>query len=72
MTLGDGSDTVGSEPEGALERKPTVTHKLEVMRVCGRIVVVGKKHRVVEDRGFEALMERRGEFTRLAGWSWEC
>jgi len=45
-------------------RKPTVllvTHKLGV---CDWIVVLRKKHRMVEDGGFEALMERRGEFAR--------
>lgn len=60
----------------ALERKPTVsmaTPKLEVMRACDRIVVVGKGGKVVEDGGFEELMERRGEFARLAsGGDWEC
>jgi ATP-binding cassette subfamily B (MDR/TAP) protein 1 len=50
-----------------------VTPKLEVMRACDRNVVVGKGSRVVEDGGFEELMERRGEFARLAsGSDWEC
>jgi ATP-binding cassette subfamily B (MDR/TAP) protein 1 len=57
-----------------LERKPTVlmvTHELEVMRACDRIVVVVKGGRVVEDGGFEELMERRGEFAGSAlGGDW--
>jgi ATP-binding cassette subfamily B (MDR/TAP) protein 1 len=55
------------------KRKPTmsmVTHKLEVMRLCDRIVVLGTgrdQGRVVEQGEFEELMSRKGEFARLAG-----
>ena len=35
--------------------------------------LLGRGGRVVEERGFEELMERRGEFARLAsGGDWEC
>jgi ATP-binding cassette, subfamily B (MDR/TAP), member 1 len=82
LILDEATSALDGENEGmildavrALERKPTVlmvTHKLEVMRACDRIVVVGKSVRVVDDGGFEELMERRGEFARLAGGGlWE-
>ena len=60
--------------ERSRRRKRTVmmvTHKLEVMRLCDRVVVVGNG-RVVEEGRFEELMERKGEFARLAGGGvWE-
>ena len=60
-------------------RRPTVlmvTHKLEVMRLCHRIIVLGSGRdagRVVEEGPFDELIERKGEFARLAsGGAWEC
>jgi ATP-binding cassette subfamily B (MDR/TAP) protein 1 len=68
-----------SSPSRSSRRKPTVlmvTHKLEVMRLCDRIVVLGSGRdagRVVEQGKFEELLERKGEFARLAsGGAWEC
>ena len=64
---------------GRRRRRPTVvmvTHKIEVMRLCDRLVVLGSGReagRVVEEGRFEELMERKGEFARLAsGGVWEC
>jgi ATP-binding cassette subfamily B (MDR/TAP) protein 1 len=65
---------VSSPSHSSSKRKPTVlmvTHKLEVMRLCDRIVVLDSGS-VVEQGGFEELMGRKGEFARLAsGGVWE-
>lgn len=47
-----------------------VTHKVEVMRMCDRVVVI-EDGRVAEEGRFEALVERRGVFAKLAsGGEW--
>ncbi|EIW79967.1 hypothetical protein CONPUDRAFT_126411 [Coniophora puteana RWD-64-598 SS2] len=47
-----------------------VTHKVPVMRMCDRIVVL-EGGRVVEEGTFESLVERRGSFAKLAsGGEW--
>ena len=88
LLIDEGTSALDGENEGVVldavralvssekvrSRKRTVmmvTHKLEVMRLCDRIVVVGNG-RVVEEGKFEELMERKGEFARLAGGGvWE-
>lgn len=47
-----------------------VTHKLQVMRMCDRIVVVDEG-RIAEQGTYQQLMERRGVFAQLAsGGEW--
>ncbi|KAG9310094.1 P-loop containing nucleoside triphosphate hydrolase protein [Chiua virens] len=47
-----------------------VTHKVEVMRMCDRVVVI-EDGRVAEEGRYEALMERKGLFAKLAsGGEW--
>ena len=63
-TLGGGSK------EG--ERKTTlmITHKLQVMQMCDRILVVDQGE-IVEDGTFEQLMEMKGVFAGMAhGGEW--
>lgn len=92
LILDEGTSALDGENEGVVldavralvsppskGKKPTVlmvTHKLEVMRLCDRIVVLGSGReagRVVEQGRFEDLMEMKGEFSRLAsGGVWEC
>jgi len=59
--------TEKEEEEGAGKRKATVvvvTHKVEVMRMCDRIMVVdGGK--VVEEGTLDQLVGRQGMFTEL-------
>ncbi|KAF5351575.1 hypothetical protein D9758_007220 [Tetrapyrgos nigripes] len=48
-----------------------VTHKVPVMRMCDRILVVAEG-RVLEQGTYEQLMERRGVFAQLAsGGEWQ-
>ncbi|KJA23691.1 hypothetical protein HYPSUDRAFT_201126 [Hypholoma sublateritium FD-334 SS-4] len=54
---------------GGKTRRPTtlmVTHKVPVMRLCDRIVVL-QDGAVVESGTYDALMARRGVFATLAG-----
>ena len=55
------------------EKRPTtlmVTHKVPVMRLCDRIVVL-QDGVVVESGTYDALMARRGVFAGLArGGEW--
>ena len=47
-----------------------VTHKVEVMRMCDRIVVI-EDGKVVEEGRYEELVERKGPFAKLAsGGEW--
>ncbi|KAF8452773.1 P-loop containing nucleoside triphosphate hydrolase protein [Boletus edulis BED1] len=47
-----------------------VTHKIEVMRMCDRVVVI-QDGKVVEEGPYEMLVERRGVFAKLAsGGEW--
>jgi ATP-binding cassette subfamily B (MDR/TAP) protein 1 len=85
LILDEGTSPLDGENEGVVwdavralvssPRRPTVvmvTHKLEVMRLCDRIVVLGAAGRVVEEGAFGELVERKGEFARLAGGGvWE-
>lgn len=61
-------ETIRSVKEG--RTTVMVTHKVEVMRMCDRIVVVGDG--VVQEQGtYEDLMERKGVFATLAsGGEW--
>ncbi|KAM6501467.1 P-loop containing nucleoside triphosphate hydrolase protein [Amanita muscaria] len=43
-----------------------VTHKLQIMKMCDRIVLVDGGE-VTEEGTYEALMERRGHFAKLTG-----
>lgn len=48
-----------------------ITHKLEMMRTCDRILVV-QDGAIIEEGSYNALMERRGHFFQLANageWS---
>ncbi|THU75360.1 hypothetical protein K435DRAFT_974854, partial [Dendrothele bispora CBS 962.96] len=48
-----------------------VTHKVPVMKMCDRILVVAEG-RVVEEGTYEELMEMRGVFAQLAsGGEWQ-
>ncbi|KAF9495161.1 P-loop containing nucleoside triphosphate hydrolase protein [Pleurotus eryngii] len=48
-----------------------VTHKVDVMRMCDRIVLVDEG-RVVEEGRYDALMEKKGVFATLAsGGEWQ-
>jgi ATP-binding cassette subfamily B (MDR/TAP) protein 1 len=48
-----------------------ITHKVPVMRMCDRIVVVADG-RVVEEGSFDELVARNGQFAQLArGGEWE-
>ncbi|KAF8802026.1 P-loop containing nucleoside triphosphate hydrolase protein [Phlegmacium glaucopus] len=50
-----------------------ITHKLQVMQMCDRILVVDKGE-IVENGTFEQLMEKKGVFAGLANggeWVWE-
>ena len=62
--------TLGEEEEK--ERKTTlmITHKLQVMQMCDRILVVDQGE-IVEDGTFEQLMEMKGVFAGMAhGGEW--
>ena len=61
-------ETIRSVKEG--RTTVMVTHKVKVMRMCDRIVVVGDG--VVQEQGtYEDLMERKGVFATLAsGGEW--
>lgn len=57
---------------GAKQGRTTVmvTHKVEVMRMCDRVVVI-EDGRTVEEGRYETLVERRGVFAKLAsGGEW--
>jgi len=64
---------VGGVREGERTRKMTtvmVTHKVQVMKMCDRIVVVDDGE-VKEEGTFEELVRRKGVFARLAsGGEW--
>ena len=67
LTMGGG----GGEKEKE-ERKTTlmITHKLQVMQMCDRILVVDQGE-IVEDGTFEQLMEMKGVFAGMAhGGEW--
>jgi ATP-binding cassette subfamily B (MDR/TAP) protein 1 len=60
------------EEEGWEERKTTlmITHKLQIMQMCDRILVVDQGE-IVEDGTFEHLMEMKGVFAGMAhGGEW--
>ena len=46
-----------------------VTHKVEVMRVCERVVVVGDGG-VLEEGSFEELVKRKEAFATLTSGEW--
>ncbi|EIN09552.1 P-loop containing nucleoside triphosphate hydrolase protein [Punctularia strigosozonata HHB-11173 SS5] len=49
-----------------------ITHKLPLMKMCDRIVVL-KDGRIAEEGSYEQLMERHGAFTQLAsGGEWDA
>ena len=62
----------GVDGDGEEERKTTlmITHKLQVMQMCDRILVVDQGE-IVEDGTFEQLMEMKGVFAGMAhGGEW--
>lgn len=65
-TSGGGSNDNGEERRTTL----MITHKLQVMQMCDRILVVDQGE-IVEDGTFEQLMEKKGVFAGLAsGGEW--
>ena len=69
LTMGGGGGGGEKEKE---ERKTTlmITHKLQVMQMCDRILVVDQGE-IVEDGTFEQLMEMKGVFAGMAhGGEW--
>ena len=67
-----GLTTLGDGEEGGEERKTTlmITHKLQVMQMCDRILVLDQGE-IVEEGTFERLMEMKGVFAGMAhGGEW--
>ena len=63
---------LGGDSVDEVDRKTTlmITHKLEVMQMCDRILVVDQGE-IVEDGTFEHLMEMKGVFAGMAhGGEW--
>ena len=63
---------LGGDSMDEVDRKTTlmITHKLEVMQMCDRILVVDQGE-IVEDGSFEQLMEMKGVFSGMAhGGEW--
>jgi ATP-binding cassette subfamily B (MDR/TAP) protein 1 len=64
--------TLGNGGEEKEERKTTlmITHKLQIMQMCDRILVMDQGE-IVEDGTFEQLMEMKGVFAGMAhGGEW--
>lgn len=64
-------ETIRKVTQGEVGRTTVmVTHKVEVMRMCERVVVVGDGG-VLEEGSFEELVKRKGAFATLAsGGEW--
>lgn len=64
-------ETIRKVTQGEVGRTTVmVTHKVEVMRMCERVVVVGDGG-VLEEGAFEELVKRKGAFAKLAsGGEW--
>jgi ATP-binding cassette subfamily B (MDR/TAP) protein 1 len=64
-------ETIRRLTQGGLGRTTVmVTHKVEVMKMCDRVVVVGDGA-VLEEGSFEELVKRKGVFAKLAsGGEW--
>ncbi|KAF9045011.1 P-loop containing nucleoside triphosphate hydrolase protein [Panaeolus papilionaceus] len=64
------SAAAGEGEEGGKRTTVMVTHKMEVMQMCDRIVVV-QDGEIVEEGRFEELVRRKGVFATLAnGGEW--
>ena len=72
-TCGGNGNGGEEEEEGKREERKTtlmITHKLQVMQMCDRILVVDQGE-IVEDGTFEQLMEMKGVFAGMAhGGEW--
>ena len=63
---------LGGDLKDEVDRKTTlmITHKIEVMQMCDRILLVDQGE-IVEDGTFEQLMEKKGAFAGMAhGGEW--